>query len=110
MSLREQLSDWQDWDGAGYELGKALGIFERYDWFKAKHLFWSRNPLGEGLHDCLEALVEAGVLIGDGGIEGGGESESAKTACTRFKWNPEFIPFDERTPLQQLAEGAWADE
>ena len=61
-NLSEALADWTDWDGAAFELGRALGLFEGQTFQGAKGVFWSDNPLGNGLHDGLQALVAAGVL------------------------------------------------
>jgi hypothetical protein len=62
MSLADDLADWTDWDGAAYDLGRAIGLFQGTDWLRARHVFWTDNELGNGLHDALLALVHAGVL------------------------------------------------
>ena len=62
MTLAEGLDDWTDWDRAAFVLGQTLGVFERVDFLEAKHVFWTDNALGEGLHDALLALVRGGVL------------------------------------------------
>lgn len=62
MSLADDLHDWTDWDGAGYALGRSLGLFRGVDLLGVKHVFWSDNQLGNGLHDALLALVAAGIL------------------------------------------------
>jgi hypothetical protein len=62
MSLADDLSDWTDWDGAAYCLGRSLGLFHTVNFLRAKHVFWTDNELGNGLHDALLALVKAGVL------------------------------------------------
>jgi len=79
------MSEWHDWDGAEYELGIALGLFdpEKHPFAtKAKHVFWTNNPVGNALHSCLESLVEAGILEGkkDGG-----------DAYMKFRWNQDFV-------------------
>lgn len=62
MSLADDLRDWTDWDGAAYAFGQAIGLFERTDFQRVKHVFWTDNKLGNGLHDALLALANAGVL------------------------------------------------
>ena len=63
MALSRTLADWTDWDSAAYAVGTALGVFTGdEDWLSMKGTFWSANPLGDGLHDVLMALVRAGVL------------------------------------------------
>ena len=63
VSLAATLSDWTDWDFAAYHLGRALGLFEGQSFNTgAKGVFWTDNPLGNGLHDVLLALVSAEVL------------------------------------------------
>lgn len=61
-SLQVTLSEWTDWDVAAFELGRALGVFEAVTFQDRKGVFWTDNPLGNGLHAALGALVEAGVL------------------------------------------------
>ena len=87
MSLKEKLTNWQDWDGAEYELGIALGLFDREKHpfsTSAKHVFWTDNPVGNALHACLEQLVVAGVL------EGKGSNGDPELANVEFRWNPDF--------------------
>jgi hypothetical protein len=63
MTLAELMPNWLDSDGAAFRLGKALGVFEGDASFPDfKWIFWTDNPLGNGLHACLLSLVEAGVL------------------------------------------------
>jgi hypothetical protein len=62
VSLADDLAEWTDWDGAAYVLGRTLGLFHDTDFLRAKHVFWTDNRLGNGLHDALLALVDAGVL------------------------------------------------
>ncbi|MEV7122316.1 hypothetical protein [Kitasatospora griseola] len=63
MNLREGLDDWTDWDGAAFELGRALGLFaEPVTFTHVKWVFWTDNPLGNALHEMLLQLVAAGVL------------------------------------------------
>lgn len=79
-------TEWSDWDGAEYELGVMLGIFNReaQPFQTVKHLFWTDNPVGNALHECLEKLVAAGIF------EGQGSDGDPETANTRFRWNREF--------------------
>jgi hypothetical protein len=62
VSLADDLNDWADWDGAAYALGRSLGLFHDTDFLRVKGVFWTGNKLGNGLHDALLALVDAGVL------------------------------------------------
>jgi hypothetical protein len=62
VSLADDLDDWTDWDAAAYALGRTLGLFHDADFLGVKHVFWTDNQLGNGLHDALLALVAAGVL------------------------------------------------
>ncbi|MEU1689031.1 hypothetical protein [Micromonospora sp. NPDC005707] len=62
MALADDLSDWTDWDGAAFALGRTLGLFAGCDFVEVKHVFWTSGALGDGLHDALLALSEAGVL------------------------------------------------
>lgn len=72
MTLAADLADWTDSDVAAYRLGQALGLFPAEDpelarFREVKHLFYSVDPVGEGLYACLTRLVEAGVLLYDEG-------------------------------------------
>jgi hypothetical protein len=79
MTFAESLADWTDADGAAYRLAVELGAIDGdIPFTKAKWVFWTDNPLGNGLHTALLALVEAGVL------ESRGEDE--------FRWNPRHSP------------------
>ena len=63
VSLAEDLADWEDWDGAAYLLGRSLGLFRDQNFqTDAKHVFWTDDDLGNGLHDALLALVRARLL------------------------------------------------
>ncbi|MEU1410678.1 hypothetical protein [Streptomyces sp. NPDC005731] len=59
------LADWTDYDAAGFELGKILGVFPANATFGGvKRMFWVDGyPLGEMLVDLLDRMVEAGVLL-----------------------------------------------
>lgn len=65
VALSSALAEWTDWDVAAFALGCALGVFEDLGptgFRQHKGMFWTDNPLGNGLHDVLLALVSAGVL------------------------------------------------
>jgi hypothetical protein len=62
VALASDLREWTYWDGAAFALGTTLGLFEGRSFRDAKSVFWTDNPLGNGLHDALLALVRAGVL------------------------------------------------
>lgn len=64
----ERMAQPQDFDGAEFVLATTLGLFPSGmdSWFKHKGVFWTNNPMGNGLADALMALVRAGVLEKDG--------------------------------------------
>jgi hypothetical protein len=63
VSLAEDMADWVDCDVAAYLLGRSLGLFQNQNFqTDTKHVFWTANDLGDGLHDALLALVRARVL------------------------------------------------
>ncbi|WP_405876713.1 hypothetical protein [Streptomyces sp. NBC_00005] len=75
--LRDVLADWTDYDGAGFELGKILGVFPGDQSFGGvKRMFWTDGyPLGEMLVDVLDRMAEAGVLL--------------KNEDLQYRWNPD---------------------
>ncbi|MFC7242660.1 hypothetical protein ACFQO7_09225 [Catellatospora aurea] len=91
MSLKDRLSDWVDADGAAYSLALELGVFDQGIPFgEVKYLFWTVNPVGDGLHAALLVLVEAGVL----------EMRDDHA----FRWSPGFAVKAVQT-LRESAEG-----
>lgn len=60
--LADDLADWTGDDYAAFLVGLHLGAVEGYFAVTNKHVFWTDNRLGNGLHAALLALVEAGVL------------------------------------------------
>ena len=63
MSLRDDLPDWSDWDGAEASLAEHLGLIDTAQGFGGrKGIFWSNNPVGNALMDCLTRLADAEVL------------------------------------------------
>jgi hypothetical protein len=63
--LRSSLADWTDFDGAEFEVARCLGIMDpAASWSPTlhKYLFWSNNPVGNGLHEILECLVAMGAI------------------------------------------------
>ena len=78
MSLADELAHWTDWDVAAYRLGRVLGLFAGKNFSSdTKGVFWTGNPLGNGLHDALLALVSARVL------------ERREEPDEQFRWRPE---------------------
>lgn len=61
----EKMSTWHDSDGAAYELAVALGALPPDAFIEHKGVFWTTNPLGDGLYEALLALVRAGLLEHD---------------------------------------------
>jgi hypothetical protein len=79
-TLREQLIEWTDWDGAAFCLAKSMGLMSANVRFSdAKHVFWSANPVGNALHNMLGELVVAGVL------------ENRDEPDDQYRWNPAFV-------------------
>jgi hypothetical protein len=77
-SLRERLTDWTDWDHAAFALGCSLGLFStNATTFDVKHVFWTDNEIGSGLHDLLLVLARLGFL------------ESREEPDEQFRWNSE---------------------
>lgn len=112
MTLRD-MKEWQDWDGAAYELGLSLGLFskERHPFStKAKHVFWSRNDVGETLHEILERLVDIGVLEGRGNPDEG--NSPVPSSFTQFRWNPCFHGSWEgpRAPIKKFTQEVFKDD
>ena len=62
MTLAADLAEWTDWDYAAYRLGLCLGVLNGDFATDKKGVLWSDNCLGNGLHDVLLKLAEAGVL------------------------------------------------
>ena len=62
MKFLDVLSQWHDSDSAGFHLAVSLGALPEDAWFENKWVFWTDNPLGNGLHAALLALVSAGLL------------------------------------------------
>ncbi|MEK6880408.1 MAG: hypothetical protein AABY22_12400 [Nanoarchaeota archaeon] len=79
-TLKENLSDWTDFDTAAFLLGKSLGFFKDTSQ-NYKHVFWSNNKLGDRLNLMLEALVEQGFLL------------KQDDPDLRYKWDPECESF-----------------
>src|SRR3989442_9500275 len=81
QTLREQLIEWTDWDGAAFCLAKSIGLMSEDTRFsvEAKHVFWSDNIVGTALHNMLGELVAAGVL------------ENRNEPDDQYRWNPAFV-------------------
>ena len=82
QTLRRSLAEWTDVDIAAYYVAVALGVApdpgNEWDfWGGKKWMFWSANPLGEGLSQVLDMLAESGVL----------EKDATEMM---FRWNPKF--------------------
>lgn len=79
QTLKHSLANWTDVDTASYFVAVALGVAPAPDgqldsWGGKKWMFWSANPLGEGLYQVLEMLAANGVL----------EKDDAEM---KFRWN-----------------------
>ena len=62
MALADELAEWTDWDFAAFLVGLNLDVLSGNFATDSKAVFWTKNSLGDGLHDVLLALVRAGVL------------------------------------------------
>ncbi|MBL7258739.1 hypothetical protein [Paractinoplanes lichenicola] len=60
-----RMADWHDSDQAAYELAVTLGALPPGAFAEHKWLFWTGNPLGDGLRQALLALTTAGLLDHD---------------------------------------------
>ena len=79
-TLRENLGDWNDVEGAGYALAQCLGLLDpEVPYSDTKYLFWSANPLGDALIRTLDDLVRLGVL-----------EEREDDGGTVYRWDPAF--------------------
>jgi len=77
MSLRDDLSEWTDWDVAEASLAKHLGLIDTaQDFGGSKVIFWSNNTVGNTLMDCLIRLADAEVL------------NRREEPDIQFRWNP----------------------
>ena len=78
VTLKESLAEWQDFDTAQHALAICVGLMSpNMDFHRAKHVFWSANPIGEALHYILQELIKVGVLEHD--------DEEGK-----YRWNQAF--------------------
>lgn len=81
IDLRSALSEWTDFDGAEFEVARCLGIIEpTSSWSPTVHkgLFWSNNPVGNGLGKILDALVAMGAV--------------EMNEDHQYRWNQSFNP------------------
>jgi hypothetical protein len=63
MTFSSGLREWTDSDGAAFILASTLGVIKSDASFaESKWIFWTDNPLGNGLYAALIALADAGVL------------------------------------------------
>ena len=78
-TLKDKLTNWTDFDFAGFDLAFCLGLMEAdVDLGTAKHVFWSQNDVGIALNDILLRLVDVGIL------------EYRDEPDYQFRWNPNF--------------------
>lgn len=92
QTLRERLSDWEDWDGAAFSLAQSIGLMSpdvRFQ-LEAKHVFWTAHPVGNALHNMLGELVKAGVL------------ENRDAPDDQYRWNPNFVGSWEMPGVRRL--------
>jgi hypothetical protein len=79
-SLRKTLENWVDTDGAAYLLACALGLMDQSVDFctRAKHVFWTDDPIGNLLVGMLDEMVENEIL------------EKRDEPDFQYRWNPAF--------------------
>jgi hypothetical protein len=79
-TLKEELADLTDIDGAQDSLARCLGLLGPQTRFnvEAKHVYWTNNPVGQTLFNLLDRLAEIGVL------------EWSADGNYRVRWNPVF--------------------
>ncbi|MBU0728684.1 MAG: hypothetical protein KKE17_10590 [Proteobacteria bacterium] len=79
-SLKENLTDWTDWDQAELAIAKSLNILSPDSEMTpdTKGIFWSTNPLGNFLADVLEQMSEIGIL------------EFREKPDLQFRWNNDY--------------------
>jgi len=78
--LKDLLVDWTDIDVAAYQLALCLGLMSaNINLGKAKHVFWSNNPIGNMLYRILEELVQEKIL------------EKRDEPDYQYRWNANFI-------------------
>lgn len=76
-ALVDTLASWTDWDYAAYLLGRSIGLFENQNFHvDVKHVFWTDNPLDNGLHEALLSLVRADVV----------EHRYSENDDSQFRW------------------------
>ena len=61
-TLKEAIPDWTDVDVAEFHLACCLGLMGPDFPVRAKHVFWSNNPVGSMLHEIVKRLIEQGIL------------------------------------------------
>ena len=85
-TLKQALTEWTDWDGATFCLARCLGLMGPEVDFpvRAKHVFWSNNPVGNMLHEVLKHLIGQGIL------------EVHPEDDTIIRWNSAFVGSWER--------------
>ena len=81
-SLKEELKDWHDFDGAMHGIAISLGLFENQNkevsWSAVKPTYWSKNPIADKLSHILTSLTDVGALEYD-------------EAQEKWRWNAQFV-------------------
>lgn len=85
MGSLESMTEWTDIDMACASLATAIGILKypsskpgQDPWDGHKWIFWTNNPLGNGLYEILHRLVDLGVL------------DYRDDPDTQLRWSPTF--------------------
>ncbi|HZF54818.1 MAG TPA: hypothetical protein VE093_39485 [Polyangiaceae bacterium] len=80
-TLKETLREWTDVDVAQYSVAAVLGLIDpAISPFatRAKHVFWTDNPVGNVLYELLQTLVSLGVL------------ERREDPDIQYRWNAAY--------------------
>ncbi len=79
-TLKDPIADWTDIDVAEFHLATALGLMgPDTDSHRAKHVFWSNNPVGNMLYEIIKLLIEQRIL------------ETHPDDDTIVRWNANFV-------------------
>ena len=61
-TLKTALKDWSDFDVVMHAIATTFGAAEQEDWFALKKIYWSKNPISDGLAAIMNSLTTMGAL------------------------------------------------
>jgi hypothetical protein len=81
-TLKDALRDWSDSHYAQMEIAKCLGLMDANTSYqtRAKHVFWTNNPIGTMLNDFLQRLVHLEIV----------ERRDSENFDDEYRWNQAF--------------------